>query len=51
MLCYVLFCFSPRSGITPMIQALHAILGSDNDDDTDAVPVDTNKKKKKRNRK
>jgi len=39
------------TGITPMIQALHAILGSDNDDDTDAVPVDTNKKKKKRNRK
>mmetsp|Transcript_43080 Transcript_43080/g.48165 ORF Transcript_43080/g.48165 Transcript_43080/m.48165 type:complete len:451 (-) Transcript_43080:236-1588(-) len=35
------------TGITPMIQALHAILGSDNDDDTDAVPVDTNKNEKK----
>jgi len=44
------------TGITPMIQALHAILGSDNDDDTadddDDVPdVDTNKKKKKKKKK
>jgi len=44
------------TGITPMIQALHAILGSDNDDDTadddDDVPdVDTNKKKKKKKQK